>query len=184
MDLEPNFSFGSVSGKLICIRKDPDQQPYSESIKYTVLIPDKKYSKSFAPLKSAKSVGPIDYSDSALIHRVQKEEYRGMSTPNLTDVSQPPTNTEVPNHPDVPVHTYLLPGDRAPDFSAVAVKEDRALANDRIATTTLCTLSSITTDYVVLLYLPRLGPVEVAELLALKKNLQRFREVWYEVSLL
>ena len=49
---------------------------------------------------------------------------------------------------------------------------------------TLFTLSSITTDYVVLLYLPRLGPVEVAELLALKKNLQRFREVWYEVSLL
>jgi hypothetical protein len=63
---------------------------------------------------------------------------------------------------------FLLPEDMFPDFSAVAVTADGA-------NTTLFSLSSVRTDYVVLVYLPTVRMV--AELLALRDNLHKFNEV-------
>jgi peroxiredoxin len=63
---------------------------------------------------------------------------------------------------------FLLPEDMFPDFSAVAVTEDGA-------TTTLFSLSSVRTEYVVLVYLPTV--TMVAELLALRDNLHKFTQV-------
>lgn len=66
----------------------------------------------------------------------------------------------------------LQPGSKAQDFSAVAVKQEEGKS-----ATNLFTLSSLHTDYVVLVYLPKLGSTEVAELLDLNKNAARFAEV-------
>jgi hypothetical protein len=63
---------------------------------------------------------------------------------------------------------FLLPEDMFPDFSAVAVTEDEA-------NTTLFSLSSLRTDYVVLVYLPTV--TMVGELLALRDNLHNFTQV-------
>jgi hypothetical protein len=82
-----------------------------------------------------------------------------------------PNTSEVPAHSnELGVEACLLPGDKLPDFTATAVKED---GNK----TTLFTFSTITTEYVALLYFSKLGAIEVAELLAVKKHLQRIREV-------
>jgi hypothetical protein len=63
---------------------------------------------------------------------------------------------------------FLLPEDMFPDFSAVAVTEDGT-------NTALFSLSSVRTDYVVVVYLPTVRMV--AELLALRDNLHKFTQV-------
>jgi peroxiredoxin len=85
------------------------------------------------------------------------------SAENMSTSELPPAHSNEPG-----VVACLLPGDKVPDFTAVAVDGNK---------TTLFTFSTITTEYVALLYFPKLGAMEVAELLALKKHLQRFREV-------
>jgi hypothetical protein len=62
----------------------------------------------------------------------------------------------------------LLPGNAAPDFSAVAVTEDGTA-------TRLFSLSNLATDYVVLVFFPNVA--DVSDLLALRQNLDKFREV-------
>jgi hypothetical protein len=63
---------------------------------------------------------------------------------------------------------FLLPEDMFPDFSAVAVTADGA-------NTTLFSLNSVRTEYVVLVYLPTV--TMAAELLALRDNLHNFTQV-------